>query len=289
MHYKKYKSILSASNGMNIYRGCTHGCIYCDSRSACYRMDHDFEDIEVKENAPEMLLAALRKKRARCMIGTGAMCDPYIHLEKALCHTQKCLEHIDRLGFGVSILTKSDLILRDLDLLRSINEKSKCVVQMTLTTFDEALCKTVEPNVCATSRRFEVLCRMREAGIPTVVWLCPVLPFINDTEENIRGLLGYCRDAGVRGVLFFGAGMTLREGNREYYYQKLDEGFPGLRARYEKKYRNSYSVRSPQSEALTRLVYEGCERMGIMCGTKKVFAYLNRFEDKFSGGQMSLF
>jgi len=289
MHYKKYKSILSASNGMNIYRGCTHGCIYCDSRSKCYQMDHDFEDIEVKENAPDMLLAALRKKRARCMIGTGAMCDPYIPLEKELMHTRKCLEHIDRLGFGVTVLTKSDLVLRDIDLLKSINNKSKAVVQMTLTTFDDDLCRIVEPNVCPTSRRFEVLCQMRDAGIPTVVWLCPILPFINDSEDNLRGILKYCKDAGVYAVLLFGVGMTLREGNREYYYSKLDEHFPGLREKYEKKYRDSYSISCPKGKSLMRFVYDECQRLGIMCGTKKVFAYLNKFEDKFSAGQFSLF
>ena len=289
MHYKKYKSILSASNGMNIYRGCTHGCIYCDSRSKCYQMDHDFEDIEVKENAPDMLLAALRKKRARCMIGTGAMCDPYIPLEKELMHTRQCLEHIDRLGFGVTILTKSDLVLRDIDLLKSINNKSKAVVQMTLTTFDDDLCRIVEPNVCPTSRRFEVLCQMRDAGIPTVVWLCPILPFINDSEDNLRGILKYCKDADVHAVLLFGVGMTLREGNREYYYSKLDEHFPGLREKYEKKYRDSYSISCPKGKSLMRFVYDECQRLGIMCGTKKVFAYLNKFEDKFSAGQFSLF
>ena len=289
MHYKKYKSILSASNGMNIYRGCTHGCIYCDSRSKCYQMDHDFEDIEVKESAPDMLLAALRKKRARCMIGTGAMCDPYIPLEKELMHTRQCLEHIDRLGFGVTVLTKSDLVLRDIDLLKSINSKSKAVVQMTLTTFDDDLCRIVEPNVCPTSRRFEVLCQMRDAGIPTVVWLCPILPFINDSEDNLRGILKYCKDAGVHAVLLFGVGMTLREGNREYYYSKLDEHFPGLREKYEKKYRDSYSITCPKGKSLMRFAYDECQRIGIMCGTKKVFAYLNKFEDKFSAGQFSLF
>ena len=293
MHYKKYKTILSAgfsaNSGMNIYRGCTHGCIYCDSRSKCYQMDHDFEDIEIKENAPEMLLAELRKKRARCMIGTGAMCDPYIPLEKEIQHTRSCLEHLDRLGFGATVITKSDLVLRDLDLLQSINSKTKCVVQMTLTTYDDDLCRIVEPNVCLTSRRFEVLCQLRDAGIPTVVWFSPFLPFINDNEENLRGLLDYCEEAQVRGIIFYGVGMTLREGNREYYYAKLDKHFPGLRGKYEKKYRNSYSIVSPHNEALSKFVYSECQRRGIMCGTKKVFAYLNKFEDKLLGDQYSLF
>ncbi|MDD7637793.1 MAG: radical SAM protein, partial [Clostridiales bacterium] len=157
MHFVNAKGILSAQNGMNIYRGCTHGCIYCDSRSKCYGFTHVFEDIEVKQNAPELLERALRSKRKKCMIGTGAMCDPYMHCEEELGLTRRCLELIDQYGYGLAIQTKSDRILRDLDLLKSINEKAKCVVQMTLTTYDEALCKIVEPNVCSTKERVKAL------------------------------------------------------------------------------------------------------------------------------------
>ena len=189
MHGVKAKGILSSQNGMNIYRGCSHGCIYCDSRSSCYRMEHDFEDIEVKENAPELLEDALRRKRKRCMIGTGAMSDPYIPLELSLEYTRKALLIIEKYGFGVALQTKSDRVLRDLDILKKINEKTKAVVQMTLTTADENLCKIIEPNVCTTSKRFEALKTFRDNGIPTVVWLCPVLPYINDTRENIEAIL----------------------------------------------------------------------------------------------------
>jgi len=210
---------------MNVYRGCTHGCIYCDSRSKCYKMEHDFEDIEVKVNAPELLENALRKKRKKCMIGTGSMCDPYMHIETELNHTRKCLEIIDRYGFGLSIQTKSDRILRDLDLLKSINNKSKCVVQMTMTTYDENLCKLIEPAVCTTKKRYEVLKKMRDNGIPTIVWLDPILPFINDTEENLKGILDYCIDAEVIGIICFGMGLTLREGSREYFYKNLMSTF----------------------------------------------------------------
>jgi len=222
MHFKEAKTILSSKNGMNIYRGCSHGCIYCDSRSKCYNMDHDFEDIEVKVNAPELLEAALRKKRKKCMISTGSMCDPYMHIEARLACTRKCLEIIDRYGFGVALLTKSNLILRDLDILTSINSKSKCVVQLTLTTWDEDLCRILEPTVCTTRERFEVLKIMNENGIPTVVWLDPILPFINDTEENLRGILEYCVRAKVYGIICFGMGMTLREGNREYIRNSMN-------------------------------------------------------------------
>lgn len=287
MHYADYKTILSPQNGMNLYRGCTHGCIYCDSRSICYKMDHDFEDIEIKRNAPAILEAQLRRKRRPCMIGTGAMCDPYIHLEDELQITRQCLELIEKYGFGLSVLTKSDRILRDIDLLRSINEKTKCVVQVTLTTFDEKLCQRLEPNVATTTRRFEVLEAMREEGIPTVVWLSPILPFINDTEDNLRGLLDYCTRARVRGILCFGFGMTLREGNREYFFRKLDEHFPGMKQRYIREFGSSYVCNSPNNSRLTAMFTEHCRRHGLLYRPNDVFAYVREFE--YEEPQMSLF
>lgn len=289
MHFKKAKGILSSSNGMNIYRGCLHGCIYCDSRSKCYQMDHPFEDIEVKENAPDLLEDALKRKRKKCMIGTGSMCDPYIPLEDELRLTRKCLEIIDRYGFGSAILTKSNRILRDLDLLKSINAKAKCVVQMTLTTYDEELCKILEPNVCTTKERVEVLKIMRDNHIPTVVWLSPILPFINDTEENLLGILNYCIEAKVYGILCFGIGVTLREGDREYYYQKLDEHFPGLKEKYRKKYGTAYSVMSDDNDRLMSLFRKKCKENGIVYDTNELFAYMHEFEDKSAADQFSLF
>ena len=288
MHYVKVKGILSPSNGMNLYRGCSHGCIYCDSRSKCYQMNHDFEDIEVKENALELLEAALRRKRKRCMIGTGAMTDPYIPLEKKLGYTRKALLLIEKYGFGVALQTKSDLVLRDLDILRRINEKTKAVVQMTLTTADEKLCRIIEPNVSTTNERFEALKALRDAGIPTVVWLCPVLPFINDTEENIRTILGMCVEAGVRGVLCFGMGLTLREGNREYFYRQLDIHFPRLKERYIREYGNNYVVDSPRSTELMRLFHRICEENGILHSNDQIFEYLRKFEEKNAAEQLCL-
>ena len=229
MHYINAKSILSSKNGMNVYRGCTHGCIYCDSRSECYGFSHDFEDIEVKQNAPELLEKSLKSKRKLCMIGTGSMCDPYMHCEKELNITRKCLELIDKYSFGGTLITKSDMVLRDLDLIKSINQKAKFVLQMTLTTFDDELCRIIEPGVCSTRRRYEVLKIMQENDIPAVVWLCPLLPYINDTEENLTGILNYCADAGVCGIIHFGFGLTLRDGCREYFYSKLDRHFPGMK------------------------------------------------------------
>lgn len=289
MHFVDAKGILSAKNGMNLYRGCTHGCIYCDSRSKCYQINHDFEDVEVKQNAPQLLETALRSKRKKCMIGTGAMCDSYMHCEEQLRLTRRCLELIERYGFGLTIQTKSDRILRDLDLLKSIHQKAKCVVQMTLTTYDEELCRILEPKVCTTKRRFEVLKIMQENGIPTVVWFSPILPFINDTRENMEGILDYCIQAGVYGIICFDIGVTLREGDREYFYRKLDEHFPGMREKYHKKYGYAYEVVSDNSRELMQEFHDICRRNHIESDMNKIFAYLNEFPENKGYEQLSLF
>lgn len=287
MHYADYKTILSPQNGINLYRGCSHGCIYCDSRSSCYQIKHDFEDIEVKRNAPFILEEQLRRKRNPCMISTGAMCDPYIPVEQELQVTRQCLTLIERYGFGLAILTKSSRILRDLDLLKAISKKTKCVVQVTLTTYDEDLCRKLEPNVSTTLERFHVLEVMRDNGIPTVVWLSPILPFINDTEENLRGLLDYCVQAKVYGILCFGFGMTLREGNREYFYAQLDRIFPGLKQKYIRSFGNAYMCNSLNNHHLMTVFKEICERRSILWKPADVFAYLQTFESKDQ--QLSLF
>ena len=287
MHYVKAKGILSSKNGMNLYRGCSHGCIYCDSRSKCYHMEHAFEDIEVKENAIDLLAHALARKRKKCMIGTGAMTDPYIPLEMETEHVRKALQLIYEHGFGFTVITKSARILRDLDFLQKINEETKCVVQMTLTTFDEELCRKIEPNVSTTKERFDVLKQMRDSGIPTVVWLSPILPFINDTKENISGILDMCIEANVYGILCFGMGLTLREGNREYFYEQLDRLFPGLKEKYIRTYGNQYVLDSP-NKSLMRLFHQTCERHGIEHNNEQIFAYLNDFEEKGGGKQLTL-
>ena len=289
MHFSTAKGILSPQNGMNLYRGCTHGCIYCDSRSTCYQIKHDFEDVEVKENAPALLEDALRRKRQRCIIGTGSMCDPYLHCEEQIGLTRRCLEIIRRYGFGLAIQTKSDRILRDLDLLCAIHETAKCVVQMTLTTYEEALCRKLEPGVCTTKRRYEVLKTFQQADIPTVVWLSPILPFLNDTEENLRGILDYCFDAGVKGILNFGMGLTLREGNREYFYAALDRHFPGLRQKYQQKYGLSYEVTSDRNAELSRIFHAECAARGIMHRTDEIFTYLREFPREEISQQLRFF
>ena len=287
MHFVQAKSILSAKNGMNLYRGCQHGCIYCDSRSLCYQMNHPFEDIEVKENALPLLEQALKAKRKKCMIGTGAMSDPYMPLEETLRLTRGALELIHRYGFGAAIQTKSARILRDLDLLREINDRGKAVVQMTLTTYDEKRCRIVEPRVSTTAERAEALRKFREAGVPTVVWLSPLLPWLNDTPENILGILEYCREAGVMGIINFGMGLTLRDGDREYYYAALDRHFPGLKEQYIRTYGNAYELPSPRFRELWQLFHKTCEAYGIWHNNDRIFDYMMTFEEKDQ--QLSLF
>ena len=289
MHFVEAKGILSASNGMNLYRGCQHGCIYCDARSKCYQMDHAFEDIEVKKNAPELLERVLKSKRKPCMIGTGAMSDSYIPLEEELGLMRRSLELIERYGFGVTVLTKSNRILRDLELYRLINENAKAVVQMTLTTADDGLCRLIEPKVSVTSERVAALKEFQKAGIPTVVWFCPILPFLNDTRENVHKIVEFCADAGVKGIINFGMGLTLREGNREYFYAQLDRKFPGLKQRYIRTYGNTYELPSPREEELLALFSELCDRYGILHDNGEIFSDLHRFEEKVQEPQMSFF
>ena len=287
MHYVNAKGILSSRNGMNLYRGCTHGCIYCDSRSVCYGFPHGFEDIEVKQNAPELLERALRSKRKKCMIGTGAMCDPYMHCEEEIQLTRRCLEVIHQYGFGVAIQTKSNRILRDLALLKQINEQAKCVVQMTLTTYEESLCKILEPNVSTTRERVEALGIFHENGIPTIVWLSPILPFLNDTKENLEGILDYCIQAKVHGVICFGMGMTLREGNREYFYRALDQYFPGMREQYHRKFGNAYEIVSDHNQELMQYFHATCEKYGMLHEVQSCFQYMQEFPERYE--QMTLF
>ncbi len=289
MHYTKVKSILSASGNMNLYRGCVHGCIYCDSRSRCYRMEHAFEDVEVKENAMVLLERELKHRRSQCMIGTGSMTDPYIPAEQELKYVRKAMKLALKYGYGFTLITKSDLVLRDLDLLKAIHEKTKCVVQMTLTTMDESLCRILEPNVCTTARRIEVLKALHEAGIPTVVWLSPILPFINDTPENIRGILNACVEAKVKGIICFGMGLTLREGNREYFYAALDRHFPGMKERYICTFGDAYGIMSPRNSELMRILLDTCRENHILCDNNAIFEYLRMFEDKQTQNQLSLF
>jgi DNA repair photolyase len=289
MHFKKVKGILSSKNGMNISRGCIHGCIYCDARSKCYNIDHEFEDVEIKINAPELLEQKLKTKRKKCMIGTGAMSDPYIPIIENLHNIRSCLEIIEKHGFGLAIQTKSNLILKDMDLLIKINKNAKCIVEITLTTFDEKLCKIIEPNVSTTKERFEVLKVMRDNNIQTIVWLSPILPFINDTKENLIGILNYCIEARVYGILCFEMGLTLREGDREYYYKNLDKYFPGIKEKYQKRYGNNYILTSDNNKELNEIFNKACDKNNIVHNVEALFKYMSTYEGKNKNRQLELF
>ena len=201
------------------------------------------------------------------MIGTGSMSDPYMHCEEQLGLTRRCLEVIQKYGFGVAIQTKSDRILRDIDLLDEIN-------------YDDDLCRILEPHVCNTRRRIEVLERMRERGIPTVAWLTPILPFINDTPENVTAILQECVRVGVKGVMDFGMGLTLREGDREYYYAALDRHFPGLKERYIHRYGNAYELPSPRARELRAILCRICRENDILFTPEACFAYMNDLPER---------
>ena len=287
MHFVDAKSLLTRQNGMNLYRGCAHGCIYCDSRSKCYQFTHPFEDIEVKRNAPALLEDILRRRRQRIVISTGSMSDPYQPCEKELQLTRRCLELLERYGFGASVITKSDLVLRDLELFERIHRKAKGVLQMTLTVADDGLSRVLEPNVCTTTRRYEVLKEFQRLGVPTVVWLTPILPFLTDTEENVRRILDDCFDAGVKGIVCFGMGLTLRDGNREYFYEALDRHFPGLSDEYRRRYGNAYEAASPNTAALLRLFHEECEKHGVLHDPESCFRYIADLPEH--NDQLSLF
>lgn len=287
MHYVQAKSLLTRWGGMNLYRGCAHGCVYCDSRSACYQFTHPFEDIEVKQNAPELLEEILRKKREKIVISTGSMSDPYQPCEKELLLTRRCLTLLEKYGFGASVITKSDLVLRDIDLFDSIHRKAKAVLQMTLTVADEKLSRILEPNVCASAQRYQVLKAFQRRGIPTVVWLSPFLPFLTDTEDNLRRLMDYCFDAGVKGIVCFGIGLTLREGSREYYYRALDRHFPGLSDEYRRRFGNAYEISSPDSPRLMRILRDACAQRGVLSDPDACFQYIAHLPRRQE--QLSLF
>ena len=215
------------------------------------------------------------------------MCDPYQSCEKELRLTRRCLELLDQYGFGATVITKSDLVLRDMDLFYSINEKAKAVVQMSLTIADEALSKKLEPGVCNTKRRYEVLKEFQKNSVPTVVWMSPILPFITDTRENVETILEYCFDAGVKGIVCFDIGMTLRSGDREYYYRALNRHFPGLSEKYIKKYGGSYEVVSDRNDELMELFHTECEKHGVLHTPTDCFRYISEIPDQYE--QMSIF
>jgi DNA repair photolyase len=247
---------------MNLYRGCIHGCIYCDSRSECYGIDN-FEEIKVKVNAIDLLKEKLMKKRNKGIIGMGSMSDPYNPVERKYLLTRRSLELIREEKFGVFLITKSDLVLRDMSILSDINKNHKAIVGLTITTFDDELALKIEPHVTKSSMRFEAIRKLSDDGITAGVLLMPVLPFINDNPENIINIIKAAATSGAK-FIYPWFGVTLRQNQRDYFYERLDENFPGIKAKYVKTFGYKYSCDSPNSEELYQVFQESCEEHGIL-------------------------
>jgi DNA repair photolyase len=260
-HVKQPDTWFGLKYNLNLYRGCQHRCIYCDSRSECYGIEDLDGEVLVKANAIELLRDELPRKRMRGTIGTGSMNDPYMPLERKVNLTGRALEAIAEFHFPVHILTKSDLVLRDLDLLQEIG-RVYAAVSFTITTADDALGKKVEPYAPLVSARFAALSTLAAHGIYTGITLMPVLPFIEDTEENIAAIVERARACGASYIIP-SFGMTMRDRQRAYFYARLDELFPGLRARYERTYGERYGCAVPEAGRLGKVFAELCARHGI--------------------------
>lgn len=253
---------------MNLYRGCSHSCIYCDSRSNCYHIDN-FDTIKGKENALYILENELSKKRKKGVIGIGAMSDTYNPLEKEYEQTRGALKLILKYGFGVSIDTKSDLILRDMDLLKEINSKNNVIIKFTITTPKDELAKIIEPNVCVSSKRLQAIKTLTDNGIFAGIMMNPVLPFITDKEEDIKKLVRLAYENGARFINTY-MGMTLRENQRDYYFDKLDEHFIGLKEKYIKCYGNRYNCFILNAKELYKVFINECNKYGIIYDMKDI-------------------
>ena len=247
---------------MNLYRGCPHGCIYCDSRSECYGIEN-YDQPRGKENALLLLEQELQKKRKKGVVGLGSMSDTYNPLEKEYEQTRGALMLLLKYGFGVAIDTKSDLILRDIDLLKQISERNDAIVKITVTTPHDELSEIIEPHVCVSSERLAAIKELTDNGIFTGILMTPVLPFITDKEDDIRLLVRNAADHGTHFIYTF-MSMTLRDRQRDYYFRKLDESFPGLKEKYRRCYGNRYDCVVPDHEHLWKAFIEECERSGIL-------------------------
>lgn len=247
---------------MNIYRGCCHGCIYCDSRSECYR-NNQFDTVMAKENALEIIAKELKGKREKGVIATGAMSDPYNPFEKKETLSRRALKLMDHYGFGTAIATKSDLIVRDMDILSQLSTHTPVICKITITTASDALSKKIEPSAPVTSRRFDAVRQLAQAGIFTGLLLMPVLPYITDSEENIRQIVAQAAKCGAR-FIYPGFGVTLRDRQRDYYFKKLDTLYPELRQKYMRQYGNAYSCDVPQAKKLYGIFKKACIEAGIV-------------------------
>lgn len=284
MEYIPAKSIISGyvenSNwfgnnyNMNIYKGCNHGCIYCDSRSDCYHIEN-FDQVRAKENALALIYRDLKSKRKKGVIGTGAMSDPYNPFEKKLQLTRGALELINQFGFGVSIATKSHLVTRDIDILQNIKKHSPVLVKITITCFDDHLARKVEANAPSPSKRFAAIKRLSDSGIFAGILMMPVLPFIEDNEENITEIIRLANENGAR-FIYADFGVTLRMNQRDWYYSKLDELFPKKKELYIKEFGYSYECNSPRAKQLSAVFREECRRYNILYKMEDIIAEYKR-------------
>lgn len=279
-NYKDNPHWFGINYNMNIYKGCCHGCIYCDSRSNCYQII-DFDRVRIKENSIEIIKKDLTSKRKKGVVGTGAMSDPYNPFEEKYLLTRQALKLLDEHRFGIAITTKSDLIVRDIDILKRIQKHSPNLVKITITTFDDELCKKIEPNVSTTSDRFKALKKLSDNNIYSGVLLMPILPFINDTEENIRNIIKRAYECGAKFIFSYGIGVTLRSNQREYYFEQLRKIFPNqmLDEKYIKTYGEQYENSSLKSERLWKVFKEECEKYNLLYDMKDIIKdYKSRYE-----------
>ncbi len=272
-----------ARYNMNIYRGCCHGCIYCDSRSECYRND-DFDTVYAKQDALRIIRDDLRRKVRTGVVSTGAMSDPYNPFERQTELTRHALELLAAYGFGAAIATKSDLICRDIDVLCEIRENAPVLCKLTVTTTDDALAKKLEPRAPSPSARLDALARLHDAGLHTCILLMPVLPWITDTEDNIRSVVRRAEQAGVE-FIYPALGLTLRDRQRAWYYDALDREFPGLRQKYAARYGTRYECASPDAKRLWGVFTEACDAAGIFYQMRDI---TRRYQRGYGGGQLSL-
>ena len=282
--YSENNSWFGNNYNMNIYKGCSHGCIYCDSRSECYRIDN-FDNVRVKENALALIERELKSKRKKGVVGTGAMSDPYNPFEKEYQLTRGALELINHFGFGVSIATKSDLIVRDIDILREISKHSPVLVKITVTAAEDELCKKIEPYVTPSSKRFEAISELSKEGIFVGLLMMPILPFIEDTEENIGRIIELAQKSGAK-FIYPAFGVTLRQNQRDWYYNKLDEIFPSEKEKYIKNYGSSYECRSLKSKELMSLFQYKCNRLGMLY---KMNDIIMEYKKPYQTVQLTLF
>ncbi len=269
---------------MNIYKGCCHGCIYCDSRSECYRVEN-FDEVRAKENSLALIERELKSKRKTGVVGTGAMSDPYNPFENMHSLTRGALQLIDKYKFGSAIATKSDLVTRDIDIFKSIQAHSPVIIKITITSYDDELCRKIEPNVSVSSRRFEAIRKLSENGLFAGILMMPILPFIDDTEENIRNIVKGAYESGAK-FIFPSFGVTLRQNQRDWFYLKLDEKFPGIKQKYIHQFGDSYVCNSINGKYLKQIFKEECTKYGIIY---KMDDIINTYKGSYKNPQLSIF